>query len=194
MNLSINEEVILTPIPSDKGLSNYLVDTMYGRIFSKPENRYLSLNPNSNGYVYATVLHDNGERKSYGVHRLIMASRTGLSLEMFKRGGIEVDHYPKEEEKWNNSINNLQMSSRKTQYRESTRAKMGKGKRLTEDEVKHILERLNEWLENDENKVSDFIHMIAEEYGQGYRNIWNIVNGKSWRNLYSKIFLEAPAS
>lgn len=184
---SINEDFILTPIPSGKGLSNYLADTVNGRIWSKLENKFLSVNPNSNGYVYCTVLHDNGERKSYGCHRLIMASHTGLPLEMFKRGGIEVDHFPNEDEKWNNRIDNLQMSSRKAQYRDSIRAKMGKGKRLTEAEVCEILEQLQEWKADEDNKISDFIRMTAEAYGQGYRNIWNIVNGRTWKHLYEEV-------
>ncbi|MBO0995926.1 hypothetical protein [Bacillus sp. SD088] len=183
----MGEEVILTPIPSEKGLSNYSADTTNGKIWNKSEGRFLELNPNSNGYVYTTVLHDNGERKSYGVHRLVMASYSGLPLEMFKRDGIEVDHYPNEGEKWNNRIDNLQMSDRKGQYRESTRSKMGKGKRLKENEVIDILERLGEWKADKDNKISDFIHLIADEYGQGYRNIWNIVNGKSWKHLYDKM-------
>lgn len=188
MKLNTNgTEIILTPIPSEKGLSNYLVDTMNGLIWSKLDNRVLFLNPNSNGYVYCTVLHDNGERKSYGVHRLVMSSFSGIPLEMFKRGGIEIDHYPNENEKWNNSILNLQMSDRKGQYRESTKIKMGKGKRLTEEDVCEILEQLKEWKLDDNNKISDFIHMTSEAYEQTYRNVWNIVNGKSWKQLHNEM-------
>lgn len=179
------EEIILTPIPSNRGLNNYLADTIKGRIWSKRTNSWLSTNKNDNGYVYNTLIDDSGESCRYGVHRLIMASYTGIPLEMFKRGGIEVDHFPNEEEKWNNSITNLQMSSRKTQYRESTRSKMGKGKRLTEEEVCEILEQLQEWKSDENNKLSDFIHMTAEAYDQSYRNIWNIVYGKSWKHLQS---------
>ena len=180
---SITEDFILTPIPSYKGLSNYLADTENGRIFSKKNNMFLASTPNDNGYVYNSVTHDDDTRQSYGVHRLIMASVTGIPLEHFKRGEIEVDHYPNEEEKWNNSRYNLQMSSREAQYRESTRSKMGKGKRLKDDDVIEILEQLEEWKKDETNKLSDFIHQTAEKYGQGYRNIWNIVNGKSWKHL-----------
>ncbi|WP_026562480.1 hypothetical protein [Bacillus sp. J37] len=112
-----------------------------------------------------------------------MASYSGIALEHFKRGEIEVDHYPKEDEKWNNRIDNLQMSSRQSQYRESTRAKMGKGKRLEESDVLEILVQLEEWKADENNKLSDFIHQTAEAYGQGYRNIWNLVYGKSWKYL-----------
>ncbi|MBT2736150.1 hypothetical protein [Bacillus sp. ISL-7] len=181
------EEVILTPIPAYRGFSNYLADTMSGRIWSKKSNKFLACTPNDNGYVYVTLIDDNGKSNSYGVHRLIMASMSGIPIEQFKRGGIEVDHYPNEEEKHNNSISNLQMSSRKLQYRESIRAKMGKGKRLKEEQVCEILEQLQEWESDENNKLSDFIHMAAEAYGQGYRNLWNIVYGKTWKHLHNEV-------
>lgn len=183
----MNKEVVLTPIPSKYGFSSYLCDTINGRIFSKKSNKYLSAGKNDNGYVYNTLIDDNGKAHSYGVHRLVMASCSGIALEHFKRGEIEVDHYPKEDEKWNNRIDNLKMSSRKAQYRESTRAKMGKGKRLTEDEVRKILYELKEWKANGNNKLSDFIHIKTKEVGQGYRNIWNIVTGKTWRHLHKEV-------
>ncbi|MEH7393393.1 hypothetical protein [Bacillus sp. JJ1474] len=118
---------------------------------------------------------------------MIAASRYGIPIEYFKRGGIEVDHNPNKAEKWDNRIDNLQLSSRKAQYRENTRAKMGKGRRLMEEEVCEILEQLQEWKSDEDNKISDFIHMTAEAYGQGYRNIWNIVYGKSWKHLHGKL-------
>lgn len=60
---------------------------------------------------------------------------------------------------------------------------MGKGKRLKEEEVCEILEQLEEWKADENNKLSDFIWMMVDAYGQGYRNIWNIVYGKSWKHL-----------
>jgi hypothetical protein len=184
----LETDVILTPIPSSKGLSNYLADTINGRIFSKISNRYLTTKPNSNDYVYNAVIFDDGTKSGYCVSRLVYSSYSGIEIENFKRGSIEVDHVA-EEEKWNNRIDNLQMSSRKLQYKESTRAKMGKGRRLKESEVVKILEQLKEWKSDVDNKVSDFIHSTAEVYGQGYRNVWNIVNGKSWKYLYSEMGL-----
>jgi hypothetical protein len=186
MNTVSNEEVILTPIPSYRGFSDYLVNSETGQIWNKRLNRYLQLNPNSNGYVYATLIDDNGEPAGYGVHRVVASSVYGEPIELFKRGGYEVDHYPDEEETWNNSRHNLKITDRKGQYRDSTRAKMGKGKRLKESDVCEILEQLEEWKENENNKISTFIHMTAEAYGQGYRNVWNIVNGKSWSHLHSE--------
>lgn len=187
----INEDFILTPIPAKRGFSNYLADTENGRIWNIKLGRFLNVNPNDNGYVYATLIDDNGERDSYGVHRLIMASVYGEPIEKFKRGGIEVDHFPHEDQKWNNSRHNLQMSDRFGQYRETTREKMGKGKRLKEDQVKEILSDLEEWKTDENNKISDFIWNTAEMYNQGYRNIWNIVNGKSWKHLHLEMEVEA---
>ncbi|WP_332631996.1 hypothetical protein [Halalkalibacter flavus] len=180
-----NEEVVLTPIPANRGLSNYLSDTENGRIWNKKLGRFLQVNPNDNGYVYASLIDDNGVTVRVGVHRLIMASVSGIPLEFFKRGKIEVDHYPNEEERWNNSRHNLKMATRHSQYRDSTKAKMGKGKRLKESEVCEILEQLAEWKEDENNKLSTFIHMVADSYDQTYRNAHNIVYGKSWTHLHS---------
>lgn len=178
----LESNVILTPIPSERGFSNYLVDTINGRIWSIKRNKFLTGSPNSNGYIYNSLVDDNGDATSFGVHRPVMASYTGIPLEMFKRGGIEIDHID-ENLKHVNGIENLQMSSRKNQYTISVRSKMGKGKRLKEEEVLEILEQLEEWKENEDNKLSTFIHMTAEAYDQTYRNIWNIVNRKSWKQL-----------
>jgi hypothetical protein len=182
-----NEEVILTPIPSYKGLSNYLADSTNGRIWSIKKEKWLSTTPNDNGYVYNSVVHDDGTRDSYGVHRLVMASVSAIAIEHFKRGEIEVDHYPDEEARHNNSRYNLQMSSRKLQYRESTKAKMGKGRRLNENEVVDILTRLKEWMSDESNKISEFIKLSAVIYGQTYRNIHNIAYGKTWKSVYDKV-------
>jgi predicted DNA-binding protein (UPF0278 family) len=76
------------------------------------------------------------------------------------------------------------MSDGKGQYRESIREKMGKGKRLKEEEVCEILEQLEKWKEDESHKLSTFILMIAEAYEQTYRNVYNIVYGKSWKHLH----------
>lgn len=180
----MSKEVILTPIPSEKGFNSYLADTINGRIWSKKSNKFLSATPNDNGYVYCTLVDDNGVGHSYGAHRLIMASYSGIPLEMFKRGGIEIDHI-EEDLKHVNGIHNLQMSDRKGQYSKSVREKMGKGKRLKEEEVCEILEQFEEWKEDEDKKISTFIHMVSEAYDQTYRNVWNIVYGKSWKHLHN---------
>lgn len=102
---------------------------------------------------------------------------TGIPLEMFKQGGIEIDHI-EEDLKHVNGMHNLQMSDRKGQYRQSVREKMDKGKRLKEEEICEILEQLEEWKKDEDNKISTFIHMISKVYDQTYRNVWNIVYGK----------------
>ncbi|MED1599767.1 hypothetical protein [Alkalihalophilus marmarensis] len=182
---NINENYVLTPIPSSIGFSDYLVDSENGRIWSKKSEKILSSKPNDNGYVYVSLIGDDGKSYAYGVHRLVMASVSGMPLEMFKRGMIEVDHYPGEDEKWNNSRYNLQMSSRTMQYRESTRAKMGHGKRLKEEQVREILNGFEQWKAKG-LKVSEYIKQAADQYGHGYRNMWNIVNGKSWKHLHTE--------
>ncbi|MEB9507243.1 hypothetical protein P4J13_25260 [Bacillus anthracis] len=182
------QEIILTPIPSDRGFSNYLVDTINGRVWSKKRNKWLTNKPNDNGYIYNTLTDDNGMATSFGVHRVVIASYTGINIENFMRGKTEVDHI-QEDLKHVNGIHNLQMTDRRGQYRESIRLKMGKGKRLEESEVCEILEQLQEW-KADGKKLSTFIHMVAEAYEQTYRNIHNIVYRKSWRHLKNRTIKE----
>lgn len=183
--------VYLTPIYSEKRkFSNYLVDTINGRVWSKVSGRFLTTAPNSNGYVYNRITDDDGVSSGYGTHRIVACSYFGLPIEQFCRGKIEVDHYPNEEEKWNNGINNLQMSSRKGQYRDSTRAKMGKGERLDDEVVLKIFEQLKEWQQDEDNKLSTFIWMMCDEHDRGYRTMWNIVNGVTYGKLYDQVFGE----
>ena len=55
---------------------------------------------------------------------------------------------------------------------------MGKGQRLKEEEICEILEQLEEWKKDEDNKISTFIHMISKVYDQTYRKDWNIVYDK----------------
>ena len=52
-----------------KDYPNYLIYPD-GKVFSKKRNKYLSDNPNKNGYVYAD-LRDNGKKQMARVHRLV---------------------------------------------------------------------------------------------------------------------------
>lgn len=182
--------VVLTPIPSKRGFSNYLCDTINGRVYSLKSDMWLKNDGiNSNGYVYNTLVDDNGKASSYGVHRIVLASYTGVPLERFKRGGIECDHI-NEELKHVNGIHNLQMSDRHGQYKKSTIERMKKPKpRLKEEQVCEIFEQLQEWLETD-GKISDFIKMMCEAYDRPYRGMWNIVHGKCYKHLHEKMNIE----
>jgi hypothetical protein len=180
------EGVILTPIPSERGYSSYLCDTINGRIWSKKTNKFLSSKKNSNGYVYSTLTDDNNERFSYGNHRLIMSSFTGIPLENFCRGKIEVDHLDEDLTHFN-GVSNLQLSSRTLQYKPSTCAKMGNGRRLSRSEVINILDELKKWRAEGNKKLSRFIHKTVEQTGQSYRNVHNIVYGKSWKHLHNEL-------
>lgn len=177
--------VFLTPIPSEVGYSNYLVDTVNGKIYNTQSEKFLVANPNDNGYVYVGLKNDEGIWVTHGVHRLVMASVTSINLEKFKRGGYEVDHYPNELEKWNNRMDNLQLSDRKSLYRKETIARMGDRRpRLNKDDVREILSQFKEW----EGKTSDFIWKICNKHQRSYRSTWYVVNGKVHKDIYSEIF------
>ena len=181
--------VVLTPIPSTGvGFNNYLVDTMNGKIWSKISNKFLATGVNSNGYVYNSLVDDNGVRHAFGVHRLVMASFYGMPLEMFSRsGGLECDHID-EDLKHVNGIHNLQMSDRLGQYKPSTIERMSKPRpRLKESDVCEILEQLQE-LRNDEDfKISDFIKSMCLAYNREYRGMYNVITGKSFKHLHSQL-------
>ena len=48
-----------------------------------------------------------------------------------------------------------------------------------------ILEQFEEWKKYEDNKISTFIQMISEMYDQTYRNVWDIIYGKSWKHLHN---------
>ena len=55
----------------------------------------------------------------------------------------------------------------------------------SEEEVYEILEQFEEWKKDEDNKISTFIQMISEMYDQTYRNVWDIIYGKSWKHLHN---------
>lgn len=176
----------LTEIISvEKVYDNYLVDCENGRVYSKRKGDFLKGTPNSNGYVYNTIVANDGTIKGVGVHVLVMSSYHKIPLEQFKRGMLEVDHI-NEDLKHVNSFNNLQITSRKGQYKESTRQKIKNARRvnLNEKVVKEMLIDYSQW-EAEGKKRSDFIHNKSIELDQGYRNLFNIVTGRSWKHLHN---------
>ena len=55
----------------------------------------------------------------------------------------------------------------------------------SEEEVYEILEQFEDWKKDEDNKISTFIQMISEMYDQTYRNVWDIIYGKSWTYLHN---------
>ena len=55
----------------------------------------------------------------------------------------------------------------------------------SEEKVYEILEQFEEWKKDEDNKISTFIQMISEMYDQTYRNVWDIIYGKSWKHLHN---------
>jgi len=55
----------------------------------------------------------------------------------------------------------------------------------SEEEVYEILEQFEDWKKDEDNKISTFIQMISEMYDQTYRNVWDIIYGKSWKHLHN---------
>ncbi|MGN8648369.1 HNH endonuclease signature motif containing protein [Gracilibacillus sp. HCP3S3_G5_1] len=181
---------MLTPIYSSKhDYSRYGVDTTNGRVWDYLRERFLTSNPNANGYCYVGLYDENREMKAYGLHRVIMASHSGLDLELFNRGGIEVDHIVPVKEGGTNEISNLQMTDRQGQYKKSTRLKMSKPKpRMKEEDVCLILEQLEEMRRYVDFKQADFINQMCDAYNRDYRTMYNIVTGKVYKDMHKHLY------
>lgn len=78
--------------------------TSCGKVWSYKRGKFLSLNIHRNGY-YSANLYKNGERRSISVHRLVAQAYIPNPNNL-----PEVNH--KDENKLNNSVNNLEWCNR----------------------------------------------------------------------------------
>lgn len=140
--------------------------------------------PGKHNYVTATLIADNGQSRTMGVHGFIVAARE-QSWEWKHLLGLEVDHI--NEEKNDNRSENLELVTRIEQYTESVKRRMSDSKRgtnhplarLDESDVMDIRQRFDEW---DERKV-DLIESLADEYQVSVSCINNIAYGYTWQHV-----------
>lgn len=173
--------VVLVPIPELDYDSNYLADVKNGRIWSKKSNRWLlegyKGENDSFGYAYTSI-----KGKPYSIHSLIMSAHLGVKKDYWiKKLGLEINHI--DGNKKNNAISNLELKSRKDQYDERVRKKLGKGQRLKPEEIFEILEQYQEFKDEDDFKLSKFCRMMAEAYEKHYNTIAALLKGKSYQKL-----------
>lgn len=138
--------------------SNYLVLPNEGLIYSLKRNRYVGCKL-KDGYWQCTLSANNGEWKT-GVHRVIWIAVNGDIPE-----GLEVNHI--DENKSNNSINNLNLLTRKENINFGTH---------NERVAKALSKPVGAF--KDGKLVMDFSSM-AEAQRQGYKsgNICNCCRG-----------------
>src|SRR5699024_9918762 len=86
-------------------------------------------------------------------------------------------------DKSDNEIDNLRLVTRRGQYTDSVRERMGTGTPLTEDEVIYI-RYLCEMIEAKGERVdSVIIHMIAKKFGRKYETIRKVINGVTHKDV-----------
>lgn len=85
-----------------EGYSNYEIDIEQGTVYSIRRNKYLGSKHKTNGYWCITLWDDNGIQCKWLLHRLIWYAVNGEIPE-----GMEINHI--DENKDNNSINNLSL-------------------------------------------------------------------------------------
>lgn len=184
-------EIILTPIPELKKhgenvYRNYLADTMGGRIYSIKSGRFLKSGANKRyGYCYVTCKL-KGKGRPYAVHQLVFSSYFGQTIgEYSQNGKYEINHIVNEDgKKVDNSISNLELTTRKGQYDASVdphvRSKLGKKrKKFTYDEVLDIRREY----EQSELKFSTYCNVKAEEFGCHPITIYNLLTRKTYKDV-----------
>lgn len=174
----------LIPIPELDFDPDYLANTKLGKIWSHKSGRYLDPKPNKRfGYCYTTVIID-GKPKPYSVHNLIMSAALGVKKKWWRDQGLEINHISDcPDTKSMNHIGNLELRTRKGQYDDECRSKLGKGRRLKLEEVRQILFDWREWQKDKENKFSAFCNLKKDEYGVSYSCIEGIVKRKTWKRI-----------
>lgn len=173
----------LTDIPN---FSRYKAYLERGMIYSLVSNKWLNANtPNRFGYLFSSYINDNGTRTPASVHSMIMSAFMGVQPEFWLSKGLEIDHV--DGNKTNNKCGgiggNLRLVTRKEQFTDEVRAKMGKGIPLTEEQVNHIKftsEILKAKGELAINKVS---HYFADKYEKGYVTVFNVLKNHTHKNV-----------
>lgn len=164
----------LTIIPN---FSRYLADLDRGKIYSIKSNRWLTPKANKRfGYVYSTLLNDDGEATPISIHQIMMSAHKQQEPKAWQKFGLEIDHV--NGNKADNSIENLRLVAHKEQFCNRVREKMSRAnaKRLTNEQVrylrlmKEILEAKGEYAQN------KFCNYFSEKFERTYTTIQNIVN------------------
>ncbi|MBM7598491.1 hypothetical protein JOC34_000848 [Virgibacillus halotolerans] len=175
--IEVEDGLELYPIP---GFSNYYCDLENGRVWNNKKQFWITANPNSLLYCYATIYDEFGEPVRISIHNLVMMARTGKDKSIWRKQGLEVHHI--DNDTTNNSVFNLALTTREQQYQcpitKQTLANRSK-KRLTKDDVIAIK---TDWLEWEGTK-GNFYNLWASKLEVHTRSIQNIIIGFSYKDV-----------
>lgn len=96
-----------------EGFSKYLISTD-GQVYSLKSDRLLPQGITHGGYKQVDVFNDDGIKKHMRVHRLVYMAHVGVIPQ-----GMQINH--KDEDKTNNSIDNLELMTNKENSNYGTR-------------------------------------------------------------------------
>lgn len=96
-----------------EGFSKYLISTD-GQVYSLKSDRLLPQGITPRGYKQVDVCNDDGIKKHMRVHRLVYMAHVGVIPQ-----GMQINH--KDEDKTNNSIDNLELMTNKENSSYGTR-------------------------------------------------------------------------
>lgn len=177
---------VLVQVPN---YSCYYVDLEQGLIYStrtgdKLKQLKTHMRKGKHCYVTVTLTDDNGQSRCMGLHEALMAAKE-QSWNWKYIDGLEVNHI--NEDKSDNTYDNLELATREQQYTESVRRKISEAKRgskhhfalLDEDDVRDIRDRLNEW----DGRKCEFAEMISDEYGVGVGCVNGIIYNQNWQHV-----------
>ena len=188
--------VNLLPIPE---FNDYLVNQITGEVYSK-KNKFKKLNSSfSGGYKTVSIYNEIGKFNT-NVHRLVMAAY----LKTWDWEKPEVNH--KDHDRSNNSILNLELSTRKEQMDEITCKAISKARKgifvLSEEHKMKLLEA-NLGENNNKSKIttgqvislwnayaeysglikSAFVKKWSDKLNISNSQIYRILSGNAWKHV-----------
>ncbi|MNW36757.1 hypothetical protein D3C74_137760 [compost metagenome] len=182
----LSDDVVLLQVPE---YSSYYVDLERGLIYSirtgdKLKQLKTYKRKGKHNYITVTLIDDNGNSRCMGLHEALMAAREQFWDWKYTEG-LEVNHI--NEDKSDNTYDNLELVTREQQYTESVRKKISESKRgskhhlalLNEDDVRDIRDRFDEW----DGRKCEFTGMLADEYGVSMGCINSVVYGQTWQHV-----------
>lgn len=171
-----NEEVILTPVP---GFTDYLADTLNGKVFSKKSNKFLLQNAKGTGdnnkYLMTALIDSEGMTHRMYLHEIIMSSHTGLMKSQWRTIGLEVNHITKDTKDC--SIRNLELTSSKGN--KASKDKFINAVRLSMVVAEQLRKEFNNWT----GSKIEWYKMKAKEFGVSARSIQNVVLGYTYKEV-----------
>ena len=167
----------MLPLPNFDG---YLVHPFLGKIWSKNREKWLLVNAKGvgdSGYLLTSLKRNDGLSTFIYEHEAVYSAVWGAGKESWRSYGIklEIDHIDRDVK--NNSIDNLRLVDRASQYTPDVVADIKEQVRLSLDIARQIRQEYKDWT----NGKINFYRTQAKIYGNNPRAIQNIILGVTFK-------------